>query len=310
MPRTATESSLHVEASAERGPDLDVVDAERDALVGGSHIGGTNLGTFVIDAERDRGEIEIPEPTARGVIDVHHGALAPLPCEQSSLRREVRVHRCVVIQMILREVREDGAREPDPSDAVLIEAVGRDLHRDRSHTFVPHLGEESLQVGRLGRGPQGRCRTSTDPNARRPNDAGDQVRRSEHRLEHVRGRRLAVRAGHSDHRHPLGRPVVERRRNGAHRLAHRGDEHLRGLDRKPPFDRERYRSLGDGLRREIVPIEGRPGNAEEQGSQGSVLRAVAQVADRHAGITSDLATREIDHKVRKGPWDEEGGHGD
>jgi hypothetical protein len=30
----------------------------------------------------------------------------------------------------------------------------------------------------------------------------------------------------------------------------------------------------------------------------------------HVGIPSNLATQEIDQEVRKGPWDEEGGHGD
>ena len=69
------------------------------------------------------------------------------------LAAEVVLHRCVEVEVVLRQVGEDRGREVDRVGAVELECVRGDLHRAGAVAPVEHLPERALQVDRLRGGP-------------------------------------------------------------------------------------------------------------------------------------------------------------
>jgi hypothetical protein len=74
--------------------------------------------------------------------DVDRGTVTERGREEPTLGRGVGVERSVVVEVVLREVREAHDREARAVDAVLIERVRRHFHRDRLHTGVTHAREQ------------------------------------------------------------------------------------------------------------------------------------------------------------------------
>ena len=136
--------------------------------------------------------------------------------------------------------------EDDPIDPVLHEGVGAHLHAARGTTGVPLAGERSLQMRRLGR----RAAPSSVPitPVRQPSC-------SKNRLQEVRRRRLAVRAGDPDGAQRRGGLAVEGARGPRHRRsapcrAGRRAERRRGFGAEGVLadERDRIRRGGRQLR--------------------------------------------------------------
>ena len=106
-----------------------------------------------------------------GVADVR--VRPPLPLEDARLRRRVRVHRPVPVQVVRRQVQQDRHLRMEPVDVEQLERRGLDGQD------VPRLARRQRE--RVPHVPAG---------------AGLQPRRRQHRREQLDGRRLAVRPGH------------------------------------------------------------------------------------------------------------------
>ncbi len=205
-------------------------------------------------ARRDRGGLE-QAPSPR-VVRVHHRGPRVRGREQPRLRAEVGVHRRVVVEMILGEVREGRHVEHHAAHAMLVERVGGDLHRHGLDPVPPHPGEQPVQVGGLGRGAGERHGCSRHAGPRRPDHAGRHAGRLEDRLQQIGRGGLAVGAGHAHHRHGSGGMAEDRRGHRPHRLAHRRHEDLRPIDPVEPALHDE--GAGAGLRRggrEVVPVD-------------------------------------------------------
>src|SRR5262249_48761379 len=81
--------------------------------------------------------------------DKRFAALIWILCEQPELRSQVLLHGPMVIQMVLREVREDRGVVFASLGARLIQSVGRDLHCYRVRPSKQHIAEEPLELVRL-----------------------------------------------------------------------------------------------------------------------------------------------------------------
>ena len=186
------------------------------------------------------------EPAAVLVADVDHGAVGLV--EQRALRLEVRLHRAVEVEVVLRQVREDEHREPRAREPPLrLRDRGR-LHHARAVARVDHLAEEPLQVDRLGRVEPGRPRLAADAPLDVREQAGLPPVGLEDRVQQERGGRLAVRAGDRGDVELAGRVAEEERRGGRHRGANVRHDELRQRDVDGVLDDERGRAERRGRR--------------------------------------------------------------
>src|SRR5574337_971333 len=115
----------------------------------------------------------------------------------------------MVIEVVVRKVREDTGGEGAVRDPLLFEGMGRYLHHAVGDAFVGHLLQYPVEVGRL----RGRMRrfeyTPVVTVVDRAYNAGREPRLPEYRFKQVGRGRLAVRAGHAHERHPPGGRAVE-----------------------------------------------------------------------------------------------------
>jgi hypothetical protein len=126
---------------------------------------------------------------APGIVDVDNRRRAGRQhLEQPPLGREVLIHVDVKVEVIARQVCEDGCSEPEPRDSLQHERVRRDFHRAGLAAVIDHVAQESLNVRRF------RCRVGgvmfvrwirTDTNRDRAHAAARESRRVERRGEQV-----------------------------------------------------------------------------------------------------------------------------
>ena len=151
------------------------------------------------------------------VADVHDRGVRLL--EERPLRLVVALHRAVVVEMVLRQVREDEHGEVRAREPSLDLRDRRRLHHTAVVTPVDHLAEEALEVDRLRRVETGRPL----PSGHEPLDVRQQPRPAsrglEDRVQQECRRRLAVRAGHARDIELVRRLAEEERRRRRHRGA-------------------------------------------------------------------------------------------
>ena len=111
------------------------------------------------------------EPARGGIVSVQEPPDGMVRREEDGLRLQVALHRPVVVEVVLGEVREDSEVEHDPVDAMLSQRVRRDLHRDDLHPGRTHPREQTMQVRGLGCGPGELARVAVDPCAVRTDHA-------------------------------------------------------------------------------------------------------------------------------------------
>ena len=200
--------------------------------------------------------------------------------EQRRLRGEVRVHRAVEVEVVLREV-----GEPDGGELQRLETTHRDgdrrcLEHARGVAGVEHAREQPVQVGRLGRRQRQPLAHASDARLDRAEQAARQAGRLEHRSDQERGRRLAVRAGHAHDGHVLARPARDHVRERPERLAHPPSAHLREPDvDERALDEQRRGAARRGLGRQLVAVLGRPGHAGEERPGRDGVEAQREVDD-------------------------------
>ena len=216
---------------------------------------------------------------------MHHPAQRVARGEEHRLRLEVVRHRPVVVQMIVAKVGEDGHVEVDALHPRLHQRVARHLHGDRvpgtvGFLPVPHAGEHTLDLRRLGRRPRAR---------ERAHHVGRPTGRTEKVTQELRHGGLAVRPGHPDHQEVSCGERVEGRGQPGHAGAHRprrdprlhdvavdqlGDEVLANEADRAAL----HRLCGMG-----VPVADEAGDATEQVPRHHPPAVVGDAADEDGG---------------------------
>ena len=144
------------------------------------------------------------------------------------------------------------------------ERVGGDLHDARLIARVEHLGEGALEVDRLRRRAQHLVLDASDHALDRPQQPGGSPSGLEQRADQECRRGLAIGPGDADGLQPRGGIPVKARRDRGHRGPDRRNPHLGHPEVQRPFDDERSGSASDGVGREVMPIAGVAGDAEEE----------------------------------------------
>ena len=168
--------------------------------------------------------------------------------------------------MVARQVREDERLEGDAGRALERQRVRGGLHDTRQVTAGDHLAKQPLQLERVG---GGELRGPLDPGDAVDHGAqqgGTQTRRREDRRQQVRGRRLAVGAGHGGDPQLAARVAVEARRHEGHGVT-----------------RSWHQDLGDG----------------QIGSARSQTRATAPAATAWAAIVVTVGLESGDAKEQR-----------
>jgi hypothetical protein len=186
----------------------------------------------------------------------------------------------VVVEVIGRQVGEDGDLVVEAVHALLVEGVGGDLHGAGRTALIDHAAEGPLQLDRSRCG-EGRL-VGLAPRAHL--DGAEQARRAAEGVEQVvhepRDGRLAVRARHADDSQRVRRVVVERRgRLGEGRPGVRDPDERRlgkplGGLRQRLADHE-PRAVLDRVGDKGVPVGRRPGHGHE-GPAGLDLATVGR----------------------------------
>ena len=201
-------------------------------------------------------------------------ALRPRPCRgettprlprsgwnSGELRLEVLLHVGVVVEVVVAEVGEGDDVEDEAVDAVAGERLGAHLDRDGAHLGLAHAGEQRVHLARLGRGQPADDGEVADVALRGRAEPGDEAELPQDRLEQVRRRGLAVRAGGAEQQRRVarrcGRPTRRSRR--ARRAGSIDDQDgqarvgcelgARGVGQERRPRRPRLRRRGDTRRR-------------------------------------------------------------
>ena len=170
----------------------------------------------------------------------------------------------MVVEVVLRQVRERRHLKARARDAVEVDGVARDLERGHVAAGVDHIREQLLEVARLGGRVKRRAHLGADMALDRAHEAGRRAGDLRDVLGQKRRGGLAVRARDA-HELELGRwaPVEVGRAQGE-RLSRVFDQELRGLDVEPVLDYQSAGAVLDGIGSVRVPIGLCARHAEKQ----------------------------------------------
>ena len=207
------------------------------------------------------------------------------PLEQRALRVPIALPRPVELEVLVGHVGEDRRVVDDPTHPFEGEAVRRRLHDRAAVAGGDHRAERGLQFGgvRGGRVLDVVLLLSADPRRHRAHEAGRETDGLERRDGQVRGRRLAVRAGDAEHAELPARVVVPPRRGRCQCRLRGSHDELGHVEVERPFQQERGRPGTDRRLREVVPVDVRPRDRDEQPAGDHPARVVGDATDRDRG---------------------------
>ena len=260
------------------------------------------VGRAAVGGHRGDGHRRAVRELAAGVVVDHHDA-GPRARrrEQLRLRREVRRHVAVEVEVVLAEVGEADDVEHQAVDPTHRHRDARDLHDDRVGVTLAHDREQRLQVRRLRCRADAGERVVADPRLDRPDQARAPARTGEGGVHEVSGRRLAVGARDPQHQQRLGRaPVHLGRHDAEHGAGVRHDQrgHRRGVGRRSAalVGEHGHRARVDGVGDELGTVVAGAGQRGEQVAGTHVGRVV-----RHAGeLHVDRGDRCSEHRRQPG----------
>ena len=217
------------------------------------------------------------QPYAVRVIGVARRGAAHV--EQQRLGGEVRLHVAVVIQMVLRQIREGRRGEAHAANTMLIQGVRRDLHRTCRVACVDHAPKISVEINRLRRGALRGFDDATDAALDCPQQARRMPRGRQDCVLEVRRRGLAIRARDRQHEQLSARLSEKQVGDRPHRRSTRVDHDLRDGDVQFAFDHERAGACRDRCARMVVAVRRLPRHAEEERPVLHATRVVREVAN-------------------------------
>ena len=232
------------------------------------------------------------------IVHVDHPDRCTPRIEELRLRCEVRLDRAVEVEVVDPEVRVDDDREGGSVDAMQVERMRGHLHRHGVEAGVAHCSEPRRELGRLGR--RAGAREGADDPAATAGMVHDLAQQ-----RHDRG--LPVRPGDPDHVQRVRRIAPHGRRDGPHRGARIGHDHLRYREWHLVLDQQGGGSAIDGIGGEVVAVGARTDHAAEQPSGLDAAGLVrhrrhqrGRVADHPAGTTrhgvDDRGERDLTHR--------------
>src|SRR5690606_4173500 len=216
--------------------------------------------------------------------------------EQPGLDGAVRLERTVIIEMVAREIGEHCCLEAHAGDAMLIDRVRGDFHREERDIAFAQLGEPTMHGDGVRRGVGGRLERADAAETERTGVRGGGAQLLERSGDEMRRGRLAIGAGYAQHAHAargfleeaggdraepprepwnLDRLDMSRRRRRAH------------TRRRLPQDRSR--AEGDRLLQVAQSMRACSGQRNE-GAAGPHLAAVQRQLD-------DIDVRRVDDGV-------------
>ncbi len=160
-------------------------------------------------AHRRRSRPDLPRPGIVGVDDRKGGRRATGAFEEAVFGREVVLHRAVEVEMVLREVGEDGRVEPHSVDPLERQRVRGDLEDEIRSAGGERGLHHPHEVERFGRRVDGRRLAVRDPVQHRARQSGDAAGMAQHRIDGEHRCRLAVGAGHARQPQRLIRATVQ-----------------------------------------------------------------------------------------------------
>ena len=194
----------------------------------------------------------------------------------------------MLVEVVLREVGEADRREPGAVHALVGERVRAHLHRDGVDGRAVHPGQQLLELGRLGGRELERLLDPVDPGTGGPDDPDRLAGGACDGLEQVGRRGLAVRPGHPEHAHRVGRVAVEASRERPERPAHLRHPRLGDRDLERAVDEQRHRAALHRRGRVVVAVGDRAANAAEQGTSGRAATVVHDVGDVDLRVPGQL----------------------
>ena len=230
------------------------------------------------------------EPGPGGVVRVDHRetGIGEIP-DEPGFGREVSLERLVIVEVVAREVGENGGLKHEAIDAALIETVGRHFHRDAGRAAVYHGRERRLEVDGAGR-------------RQIPGLALD---RRPRRIERAERPDRPHRPPGADELQPCRRPAIPRfggKRGGAPSGPALNHD-LRNPDRLSRLDHRRRRATRRGVRDKIVTVEHRAAHGAKQHAALEASRIRRQARDRRQRIgrvDQDAGPRQRVHNLFQG----------
>ena len=233
------------------------------------------------------------------VVAVEHGELGRCrshALEQNLLRREVRLHVAVIVQVIAREIGEHRGVETDPVHPAQRQGVRRNLHGDVAAPGPFQFGEQPDQVERFRRRVHRRQHAVRQAVLDGADQGRGAPRGAQNRIQQVARRGLAIGAGDARDSQPFVGLAIEVARGHRQRLAA-----VRHADpvRREAFRRLRLADHRDRPARSRVPGESAAvGAAAREGEERVIAphpsRIVVQPANGRAGHRGRKRLRQPD----------------
>ena len=146
---------------------------------------------------------------AEAVVGIDDRRFEVRKIEQTCLGSSIGIHVAVVVEVVAGQVGKDRDIEGHPGDARLVECVRGHLHADGLGAGLHETGQLAMYTDRIRRGVHGRIQFAGEPAPQRSDQSATMVSPVQRLGQQLRGRRLAVGAGHADHLEPVRGRTIE-----------------------------------------------------------------------------------------------------
>ena len=257
---------------------------------------------FLLDGIRQVLALRVLEHRRAGrIVDVDDGRLTLLAAwlrhvvEELRLREHVVLERLMVVEVVLREVREDSRVELDARHAVLVERVRRDFHDDVVHALVAHHRERVLELDNIRRRIVDGQHLILNHDLDRANQADLVASLAQDGARDVTRRRLAVRARDAHDAHLARRIIVKVRHDRVERRLQFLDAQHRDAFRHLDVLARRHDGAcarRDCLRDELVAVDMDARDADEERALLHLARIMLNARDDRIAIPDDDSIRQ------------------
>ena len=127
------------------------------------------------------------------------------------LGTEVRIHRAMIIEMVLTQIGENAGIKSNRCHALLVDAVRGNFHRHTTAAVIAHACDQLQKRHRIGRGVRGGRNRFAIIDQHRAKQASAMPLSFHHMMNKKRGGGFSIRAGHSGHREITPRMACQRR---------------------------------------------------------------------------------------------------
>ena len=208
----------------------------------------------------------------------------------------------VIVEMIVRNIRDDRGVELRAGGPILVERMARDLEGGVRRIPRDHRRQPMGQRLGIGRRHVGGSRIDAVVILDRAEQPGPTARRLEDRADQPGDGRLAVGSGHGDQFQMPRRLARQRRAELGIRSSHVGDDALRNFDRRQgTLDQQAIGSALDGFVHKSGAVDVRAGDGGKQCLGGTFLAALDGVRDANVRTADEAGRRQQRAKAHGDP---------